>query len=68
MLLVLPRCVAKRALGAVDEIKPFFDERPSLQGGKKCRVSLQFRKISDDCRRLRFREIRESLLPHRIAP
>jgi len=61
VLLVLPRCVAKGTLGTIDEIKPFLDERPSLQGGKKGGIRLQFREISSDCRRFYSCEIRKSL-------
>ena len=61
MLLVLPRCVAEGALGAVNEIKPFLDERPSLQGGEQGGISLKLREVRNDRGRFCFCEIRESL-------
>ncbi len=61
MLLVLPWVVGEGTRGAVDEVKPFLDEGPPLQGGKKGGISLQLREARNDCGRLCLGEIRESL-------
>jgi hypothetical protein len=61
VLLVLPSGVAEGTLGSVYEIKSLLDERTSLQGGKKRRISLQFGEIFNDRGRLGLCEIRESL-------
>src|SRR5947208_3097528 len=44
------RSITQWTLGPIDEIEPFFDERPSLQGSKKGGIGFQFLKVRQDSR------------------
>ena len=61
VLRIAPRVVAKWTLGTIEQIEPLLNKRPPLQGGKKGRISLQFRETSNDCGRFCFCEIGEAL-------
>ena len=54
------RSITQWTLGTIDEIEPFFDERPSLQGSKKGGIGFQFLKVRQDSRLLFLSEILES--------